>query len=65
MIRGCGKLRGGTVSAENDHRIAMSAAVASLISTDPVTILGAECAEKSYPRFYCDAKLLGFDVAVI
>ncbi|MBR2906589.1 MAG: 3-phosphoshikimate 1-carboxyvinyltransferase [Clostridia bacterium] len=65
VIRGCGKLRGGTVSAENDHRIAMSAAVASLISTDPVTILGAECAEKSYPRFYCDAKLLGFDVAVI
>lgn len=65
VIRGNGKLRGGTVSAENDHRIAMSAAVASLISENPVTILGAECAEKSYPRFYDDAEALGFGVTVI
>ena len=65
VIRGSGRLRGGTVSAENDHRIAMSAAVASLVSDEPVTILGAECAEKSYPRFYDDAKALGFSVTVI
>ena len=65
MIRGSGRLRGGTVSAENDHRIAMSAAVASLVSNEPVTIIGAECAEKSYPRFYDDAKALGFSVTVI
>ena len=65
VIRGSGRLRGGTVSAENDHRIAMSAAVASLVSNEPVTIIGAECAEKSYPRFYDDAKALGFSVTVI
>ena len=54
LIRGNGHLTGGTVSAENDHRIAMSAAIASLISENPVTILGGECADKSYPRFWED-----------
>ena len=63
VIHGNGSLRGGTVSAEKDHRIAMSAAIASLISKEPVTILGAECTEKSYTRFFQDADVLGFDVA--
>lgn len=62
VIRGSGTLRGGSVSAENDHRIAMSAAIASLISEEPVTIRGAECAEKSYPRFYNDARAIGLSV---
>ena len=50
-IHGTG-LRGGTVDAMNDHRIAMSAAIASTVCTDPVTILGAECVSKSYPQFW-------------
>ena len=45
-------LRGGTVNAHNDHRIAMSAAIAATVCKEPVTILGAECVEKSYPRFW-------------
>ena len=65
VIRGSGTLRGGSVSAENDHRIAMSAAIASLISEEPVTIRGAECAEKSYPRFYSDARAIGFSVTLL
>lgn len=65
VIHGNGTLRGGSVSAENDHRIAMSAAIASLISKEPVTIIGAECAEKSYPRFYNDAEAIGFDVTLL
>ena len=49
----CGTgLRGGTVDACNDHRIAMSAAIAATVCKAPVTILGAECVEKSYPRFW-------------
>ena len=52
-------LRGGTVSAENDHRIAMAAAVASTICREPVTILGAEAVEKSYPAFWQDFRSLG------
>ena len=45
-------LHGGTVDSMNDHRIAMSAAIAATVCTAPVTILGAECVEKSYPRFW-------------
>ena len=50
-ISGTG-LRGGTVDSVNDHRIAMSAAIAATVCTQSVTILGAECVEKSYPRFW-------------
>ena len=52
-------LVGGTVSAENDHRIAMAAAVASTVCREPVTILGAEAVEKSYPAFWQDFRSLG------
>lgn len=45
-------LSGGTVDAFHDHRIAMSAAIASTVCTAPVTILGAECVSKSYPGFW-------------
>lgn len=45
-------LTGGVVDSFNDHRIAMSAAIASTICRNPVTILGAECVQKSYPRFW-------------
>ena len=48
------KLTGGTVSSHNDHRIAMSAAVASLVCTGPVTVEGIEAVNKSYPTFISD-----------
>ena len=57
-IHGTG-LIGGTVDAVNDHRIAMSAAVASTACTEPVTILGAECVKKSYPKFWEEFSRLG------
>ena len=52
-------LSGGTVNAMNDHRIAMSAAIASTICKEDVTILGAECVKKSYPRFWEEFSRLG------
>ena len=52
-------LVGGTVDAMSDHRIAMSAAIASTVCTKPVTILGAECVEKSYPKFWAEFARLG------
>ena len=45
-------LRGGTVDSRNDHRIAMAATMAATVCREPVTILGAECVEKSYPGFF-------------
>ena len=52
-------LQGGTVDACNDHRIAMSAAIASTVCVSPVTILGAECVKKSYPGFWEEFRRLG------
>ena len=54
-----GKLCSGSVDGENDHRIVMSAAVAAIACTKPVTIIGAEAVEKSYPTFFEDYKKLG------
>ncbi len=54
VIYGKSKLEGGTVNSFNDHRIAMSAAVASVASEKSVTVNGAECVEKSYPDFWND-----------
>ena len=53
-----GALRGGTVSAQHDHRIAMAAAVAACSCTEPVTVEGWECTNKSYPRFREDFNAL-------
>lgn len=53
------ELRGGTVDAANDHRIAMMAAVMACRATGPVTIEGADCVAKSYPAFWEDYVALG------
>ncbi|MBE6922408.1 MAG: 3-phosphoshikimate 1-carboxyvinyltransferase [Ruminococcaceae bacterium] len=52
-------LTGGTVDAVNDHRIAMAAAIAATACQQNVTILGAECVKKSYPRFWEEYARLG------
>lgn len=52
-------LQGGTVDACNDHRIAMAAAIAATACSAPVTILGAEAVQKSYPRFWEEYTRLG------
>lgn len=57
-VHGTG-LRGGTVDAKNDHRIAMSAAIAATVCREDVMILGAQCVEKSYPRFFEEYTKLG------
>ena len=52
-------LNGGTVNSHNDHRIAMAAAIAATICAEPVTILGAEAVNKSYPKFWDEYHRLG------
>ena len=61
LIHGTGSLAGGTVDPSKDHRIAMSAAVSAAICREPVTVLDAECAGKSYPGFYNDLNRLEAD----
>lgn len=54
-------LKGATVSAWADHRIAMALAIASTCAEGEVTIEGAECVAKSYPDFWSIFKGLGGD----
>ena len=59
LINGTGELRGGIVESFGDHRIAMSAACASVICKTPVIIKGAQAVKKSYPGFWHDFETLG------
>jgi 3-phosphoshikimate 1-carboxyvinyltransferase len=53
-VSGTGGLRGGTIDAEGDHRMAMMGAVAGLASREGVEVLGMEAAAVSYPQFVED-----------
>lgn len=57
-IRG-GRVRGGRVESEGDHRIAMSLAVLGLVAEGPVEIEGAEWIRTSYPAFAEHLESLG------
>lgn len=52
-IRG-GRIRAARVQSHGDHRMAMSMAVAGLLSDGEMTIEDAECVAKSYPGFFED-----------
>ncbi|MGB3100432.1 MAG: 3-phosphoshikimate 1-carboxyvinyltransferase, partial [Psychrobacillus psychrotolerans] len=54
IIEGPTLLHGGDLLTYGDHRIGMMAAVASLITTEPVTIDNAGCIAVSYPTFFED-----------
>jgi len=59
VVRGDGgPLRGGTVDAHGDHRMAMLGAVAGLASVEGVEVVGMEAAGVSYPEFEQDLKAL-------
>ncbi|MBR3606034.1 MAG: 3-phosphoshikimate 1-carboxyvinyltransferase [Lachnospiraceae bacterium] len=52
IIRGGKSLHGAHIHTAKDHRIAMSFAIASLLTDDEVTILDPECVNISFPDFY-------------
>jgi len=51
-------LIGGEASSWGDHRIAMSAAIAAILCSEPVMIHGAEAVDKSYPGFFEERRRL-------
>ena len=57
-VRGTGGLRGGTIHAHGDHRLAMLGAVAGLASREGVEVVGMEAAAVSYPGFTADLAAL-------
>lgn len=54
IINGKDKLNSAEIDTFNDHRIAMTAAVASLVCDGDVVIQNPKCVNKSYPRFFED-----------
>ncbi|MBQ7883150.1 MAG: 3-phosphoshikimate 1-carboxyvinyltransferase [Phascolarctobacterium sp.] len=59
-------LRGGAeVDAWNDHRIAMSLAIAAQKCAEPFVLTGANSVQKSYPEFWQDYKLVGGKIEVL
>lgn len=67
IIEGCEQgLRGGAqVDAWNDHRIAMSLAVAAAACNEPFTLTGAASVAKSYPEFWQDYLQAGGKMEVL
>jgi 3-phosphoshikimate 1-carboxyvinyltransferase len=57
-VRGGGGLRGGSLDARGDHRLAMMGAVAGLASREGVEVRGMEVAAVSYPGFLEDLAVL-------
>jgi len=53
-VHGSGGLRGGTLDADGDHRLAMLGAVAGVASREGVEVAGIDAAAVSYPRFEAD-----------
>ena len=60
VIAGPTELRGARVDAHNDHRLAMSLAVAGLLARGETVIGGWECIADSLPNFGELLPLLGF-----
>jgi 3-phosphoshikimate 1-carboxyvinyltransferase len=62
-IRGEG-LVGCELNSKNDHRVAMSCAIASIGAIGDSSISNAEAVSKSYPEFFQDLTRLGVDLDV-
>ena len=61
-INGGNPLVEATINPHNDHRIAMSCAVAALGAKGETKIQNVECINKSYPQFFNDLRALGGNV---
>jgi 3-phosphoshikimate 1-carboxyvinyltransferase len=57
-VRGGGELRGGTLDAHGDHRLAMLGAIAGLASREGVEVVGMDAVAVSYPGFQADLAAL-------
>ena len=59
IIHGGKPLHGAVIDSHLDHRIAMSFAVAGTICDGTMDIVGGDCVNISYPKFYKDLYSLG------
>lgn len=60
-----GKLKGAVIDTYNDHRIAMSFAIAGLSAKGKIIINDAEVVNKSYPDFWKDLQKVGAKIKIL
>ncbi|MBI3379211.1 3-phosphoshikimate 1-carboxyvinyltransferase [Candidatus Gottesmanbacteria bacterium] len=65
MIISGGNLKGALIDTFNDHRIAMSMAIAGLAAKGETIINNAEVVNKSYPDFWKDLEKVGAKIKII
>ena len=65
IIHGRPRLKGGAIVHKDDHRIMMSAAIASIVCDGPVTMDDVECCAVSYPGFPEEMAAIGMREEVI
>jgi 3-phosphoshikimate 1-carboxyvinyltransferase len=53
---------GATLSAQHDHRIAMSFLTLGLVAEQPITVTGCATIETSFPRFASGMNQLGASI---
>jgi len=64
MIIKQSKITGGTVESHSDHRISMSFAMASLLSSEKITINDCANVDTSFPGFVMLANQAGLNIEV-
>ena len=52
IIKGNTKLKSGKIDTFNDHRIAMTFHIASIVSGKDIVVNNKECVNISFPNFY-------------
>ena len=65
VIQGRRRLDGGVVDAEDDHRCAMSLAVAGLCCSEPVVVKSVDNVATSFPGFEAAMARLGGNIEVV
>jgi len=62
IVSGPTTLRGADVDCQGDHRLAMTLAIAGLLSSGTTSVRGSECIGDSFPGFVETLRALGADV---
>ena len=62
MVVTGGQIQGGEVQSHHDHRIAMSFAIAGAISSETISVQGAEAVATSFPNFVELANKVGMQI---
>jgi 3-phosphoshikimate 1-carboxyvinyltransferase len=65
IIQGAASLSGAHFETYHDHRMVLALSVAALGASGESTLVGIECASKSYPAFHDDFRAIGAEIDLL